>query len=174
MYALILAILLPLVLYICTLAFLPRLRENEIFTLSRNGLGITFIDAFSDCSGLKAHTVLYPEEGKLDINITTVQQVTVVALAGDIDGKTAPQAQEHILPLVEPGGKILLDMSGVVFMSSAGLRMLLATYRQVTGNRGQIALAGLSPEIEDIMSATGFLRFFTTYETVEAGLAALQ
>jgi anti-sigma B factor antagonist len=110
----------------------------------------------------------------MDVNVKTVEQVKVVEIVGDIDGKSAPQAQEQILSVVQAGTKILLDMSRVEYMSSAGLRMLLSTYRQVSSNEGQIVLVGLSEDIKDTMSATGFLRFFTTYETVDAGLVALQ
>lgn len=110
----------------------------------------------------------------MEITSKTIEEVMVIALAGDIDGKTAPEAQEQISPLVRPGSKILLDMSAVDYMSSAGLRVLLATYRQITAGEGSIALVGLSEEIEDTMSVTGFLRFFTTHETVEAGVAAMR
>jgi anti-sigma B factor antagonist len=110
----------------------------------------------------------------MDINVKTVEQVTVVEISGDINGTTASEAQEQILSVIQPGGKILLDMSGVGYMSSAGLRMLLSTYRQVASNNGLIVLVGVCEEIEDAMSATGFLRFFTIYDTAEAGLAALE
>ena len=110
----------------------------------------------------------------MDVTIKTVEEMNVVEIVGDIDGKSAPQAQEQILALIGPGSRILLDMSGVEYMSSAGLRMLLSSYRQVSSNDGQIGLVGLSEDIQDTMSATGFLRFFTTYESVEDGLAALQ
>ena len=110
----------------------------------------------------------------MDMNIKAIKQVTVIEIVGEIDGMIAPEVQQQILPLVQPGSKILLDMNGVPYMSSAGLRMLLSTYRQVSSNQGQLVLVGLSEDIQDTMSATGFLRFFTTHETVEAGLATLQ
>jgi len=110
----------------------------------------------------------------MDINVKTVDQVTVVKIVGDIDGKTASQVQEQVSPLVQPESKILLDMSQVEYMSSAGLRLLLSTYRQVSSNQASIVLAGVNEEIQDTMSATGFLRFFTIHDTVEAGLAALK
>ena len=110
----------------------------------------------------------------MDIHIKTVEQVTVIEIAGDIDGKSAPEVQQQVLSLVKPGGKILLDMTQVGYMSSAGLRMLLATYRQAKSSDGHIVLVGLAEEIKDTMSMTGFLRFFTTHETVEDGLAALK
>ena len=109
----------------------------------------------------------------MEINVKSIGQVTVVEIAGDIDSNTAPQAQEQVLPLVQPGSKMLLDMSGVEYMSSAGLRMLLSMYRQISRGDGSIVLVGLSEEIKDTMSVTGFLNFFTTHDTVDEGLQAL-
>ncbi len=109
----------------------------------------------------------------MEINIKSVEQVTVVEIAGDIDSNTAPQAQERILPLVQPSSKLLLDMSGVEYMSSAGLRVLLSMYRQVSRQNGGMVLVGLAEEIKDTMSITGFLNFFTTRDTVDEGLRAL-
>src|SRR4029450_299109 len=98
----------------------------------------------------------------MEINVKSSAQVTVVELGGDIDSNTAPQAQERILPLGQPAAKILLDMSGVEYMSSAGLRMLLSMYRQVSRQNGGIVLVGLNEEIKDTMAITGFLNFFIT------------
>ena len=109
----------------------------------------------------------------MEINVNPVGQVMVIEIAGEIDSNTAPQAQERILPLVQPGAKILLDMSSVEYMSSAGLRMLLSMYRQITRQNGGLVLVGLAEEIKDTMSITGFLNFFTTRDTVDEGLKAL-
>jgi|SRR5688572_7565071 anti-sigma B factor antagonist len=109
----------------------------------------------------------------MEINVKSIGQVTVVEISGDIDSNTAPQAQEQILPMVQPGSKVLLDMNRVEYMSSAGLRMLLSTYRQISRGNGDIVLVGLSEEIKDTMSVTGFLNFFTTRDTLEEGLQAL-
>ncbi len=110
----------------------------------------------------------------MDISINTLDGITVVELVGDIDGSTAPLAQAQILPLAAPGCRILLDMSKVPYMSSAGLRMLLSTYRQLASKNGHIVLVGLSEEIQDTMSVTGFLKFFTTCSTREAGVETLR
>ena len=109
----------------------------------------------------------------MDVQITTVNDVTVVAIEGELDGKTAPEAQNEVLPLAQPGCKLLIDMSKVPYMSSAGLRMMLLVYRQVTANDGQSVLVGLSEEIEDTMEVTGFLDYFETRDSYEAGLEAL-
>jgi anti-sigma B factor antagonist len=81
--------------------------------------------------------------------------------------------QQQVLPLAQPGAKILLDMTQVPYMSSAGLRMLLSLYRQVAAKDGQLVLVGLVEQIKDTMSITGFLDFFTTCDTLESGLQTL-
>lgn len=105
---------------------------------------------------------------------STIDQVTIVELVGDIDGSTAPKVQEHVQPLAASGGRILMDLTQVPYMSSAGLRMLLSVYRQISSKNGQVILVGLSEEIRDTMSITGFLDFFTTRDTLDSGLEALK
>jgi anti-sigma B factor antagonist len=108
------------------------------------------------------------------VKVSTVGQVHVVALSGELDANTSPVAQQQILPLATSGARILLDMTGVTFMSSAGLRLLLTTYREVAARNGKVAIANLSDELKDTMSATGFLSFFTIHDDVDSGVQALQ
>lgn len=108
-----------------------------------------------------------------EVNISQDDSVTVVELVGELNTTTAPDIQKQILPLAEPGSKILLDMTQVGYMSSAGLRVLLSLYRQISASDGKIVLIGVNEEIENVMSVTGFLSFFTLSESREAGLAAL-
>ena len=110
----------------------------------------------------------------MEINTKTEQDVTVVEITGDIDANTAPTVSEKVLPLATPGSKILMDMTSVPYMSSAGLRSLLSLYRQTQAKDGKVVLVGLSEELQDTMSVTGFLDFFTTAETVDAGMTALK
>jgi len=109
----------------------------------------------------------------VEINNRKVGDVTVVELAGELTALTANEAQGKVLQLVEPKAKMILDMSRVVFMSSAGLRMLLVLYRTISGKGGKILLVGLPEDIRNTMSLTGFLDLFRHYDTLEAGLAEL-
>ena len=108
-----------------------------------------------------------------EISVKQVQLVTVIEMAGDLDRNTAPLVQEQVLLLAQPGNKILMDMTKVPYMSSAGLRLLLSLYRQLSSNDGQLLLVGLAEEIKDTMSITGFLNFFQTSNTIDSGLEAL-
>lgn len=110
----------------------------------------------------------------MDVSSRVVDDATVVTLRGELDGKTAPAVQQQVVVLIPAGGKILLDMAEVGYMSSAGLRMMLLLYRQALSQDSRIALVGLAEEIRDTMSATGFLDFFVVSDTVESGLARLE
>ena len=65
-------------------------------------------------------------------------------------------------------------MTKVNYMSSAGLRTLLLIYRQSTSQSVKIALVGVSEEVKDVMTMTGFVKFFALCDTLEAGLAAVK
>lgn len=84
----------------------------------------------------------------------------VATVTGEIDGKTAPQVQSELLAALQGGNRLVVDMTGVSYLSSAGLRMLLLLYRQVSAKNGKIVLLGVSEEIRDTMAMTGFINFF--------------
>lgn len=110
----------------------------------------------------------------MEIHTKSIADIKMVVIKGDIDANTAPKVTETVLPLVQPESKILVDMTEVPYMSSAGLRSLLSLYRQTTAKDGKIVVVGLSEDILDTMSVTGFLDFFTVCDTVELGLNTLK
>jgi len=82
-------------------------------------------------------------------------------LEGSIDGKTAPEVREQLRPLLAANSKIVLDLTKVDYLSSAGLRLLLLLYRELSARKGKVVLLGVSEDIRTVMSHTGFLNFFT-------------
>ncbi len=109
----------------------------------------------------------------MEIELREEDGVTVATLFGELDGRSAPSVQETLASLPQPGARLLLDMSGVSYISSAGLRALLMLYRQIIGNDGQVVLVGLPESIKDMMAVTGFLDFFAAYDTYGEALSAL-
>lgn len=110
----------------------------------------------------------------MDVTITNKNNTAIAILKGEIDGKTAPDVQAQLAPVIDANNKIVLDMTGVTFLSSAGLRILLLVYRQANAKNGKVALAGLSEQIKDVMSITGFLNYFHVSNTVEEAIQAVQ
>jgi len=110
----------------------------------------------------------------MDIQVKPYGDATVVAANGEVDGSTAPQLQEQVLAVAQPGCRLLLDMTNVAYMSSAGLRVMLLLHRQISSGKGsKVVIVGLNDDIKSTMSATGFLKFFTTADTLDAGKAIL-
>jgi anti-sigma B factor antagonist len=110
----------------------------------------------------------------IQVEVLTRDGMTVVAVAGEIDGGSAPGLQAQILPLLQQDGSLILDLTGVTYMSSAGLRVLLLLYRQAVSRNGRVALAGVAETIRDTMAVTGFLKFFAVADTVDQALTTLR
>jgi anti-sigma B factor antagonist len=92
------------------------------------------------------------------MTVTTVSQlgVTRVQLEGSIDGKTAPQIREELSAVLQQVQKLVIDMSRLDYLSSAGLRLRLLLYREITARNGRLVLLQVSPDIRTVMSHTGF------------------
>lgn len=108
------------------------------------------------------------------LKIETIETVTVIKLIGDIDAKTTPAIQDKVLSVARSNSQVILDLSQVGYMSSAGLRMLLLLYRTAHFSNENLIMVGLTEEIRDTMSITGFLNFFTTSDTIDSALASFQ
>jgi|SRR5690242_20593687 anti-anti-sigma factor len=109
----------------------------------------------------------------MQVKTARTDGVTIVSIDGEIDGRTAPQLEAGLASW--PGrDRVLLDLSGVSYLSSAGLRALLLIHRRVAGeNGGRLVLAGVAPTVVDTMKVTGFLRYFVLLETQADAVAAL-
>ena len=97
------------------------------------------------------------------MKVTVKQEngINVISIEGSIDGRTAPLVKEEIGPTVQAATHVILDMSKVDYLSSAGLRLLLLIYREFAAKKGRLVLLGVSEDIQTVMSHTGFLNFFT-------------
>ncbi|GAB4029221.1 anti-sigma factor antagonist [Spirosoma gilvum] len=110
----------------------------------------------------------------MNVTSSTVESITILEATGSIDSKTAPEFERMALTAIQGQSEVLLDLTNVDFLSSAGLRVLLMIYRQVKAKNGKVVLVGTSEEILDIMANTGFLSFFLTAATLEEGIATLK
>jgi anti-anti-sigma factor len=87
----------------------------------------------------------------------------VIHVEGQIDSKTVTALREFIDTELQDGLSVVLDLSAVPFMSSAGLRTLLTLHRRTQEMGVALALVGIAPEIADTMKVTGFYDYFTIH-----------
>ena len=110
----------------------------------------------------------------MNVTSSIVEDITVIEASGSIDSKTAPEFERAAMAAIQGQNEVIIDLTHVEFLSSAGLRVLLMIYRQVKAKSGSVVLVGTSEEIQDIMANTGFLTFFITADTLQEGLTTLK
>ncbi len=106
----------------------------------------------------------------MEINLKNQQDICIAELTGDIDGQTSSMVQEKLLSLLTFQSRVILNLTEVEYMSSAGLRVLLNLYKQAENQGSKIILIGLSEDVKDVMEVTGFLNFFTLSNNLETAL----
>ncbi|MCE5298808.1 MAG: STAS domain-containing protein [Methanoregulaceae archaeon] len=109
------------------------------------------------------------------MEITTANQQggTVLSVSGRIDTSAAPELEQAITKEIGQGNrKILLDFSGVPYISSGGLRVILATAKKLKQPGDKFGLCSLSPEVFKILSLAGFTSIFSIYPSEGEALAS--
>ncbi|MCU0633072.1 MAG: STAS domain-containing protein [Methanolinea sp.] len=99
----------------------------------------------------------------------------VLSLKGRMDATTSPDAEVQLTRLIEGGDRhIVVDLSELEYISSAGLRVLLAGLKRLKQCGGAMKLAALRPEIQKVFDIAGFNRLFAIYPTLEEALGGGQ
>jgi anti-anti-sigma factor len=92
----------------------------------------------------------------MEINKTQNGDTTTLALSGRLDTETAPQLQAVLLPELETAYTVVLDFSGINYVSSAGLRVLLMGEKSAKAKRRMQQLTNVSADVMDVFEMTGF------------------
>jgi anti-sigma B factor antagonist len=101
-------------------------------------------------------------ESDLQISTQDKKNHTTVKLAGQIDAKAAPNLNHKLQELINQGKtKLILDMGGVDYISSAGIGTFLAITKAVKGQGGQMILAGVIEEVQDVFDLLKIDQVFT-------------
>ena len=98
----------------------------------------------------------------MEIKTVTREGATILHITGRIDTATAPELEQAINKEIGNGNrKILLNFSAVSYISSGGLRVLLATAKKLKNPGDHYALSSLSAEVLKILKLAGFTTIFS-------------
>jgi anti-anti-sigma factor len=101
-----------------------------------------------------------------------IDEITAVSIKGRLDSVTAPEMETHCRALIEKGEtRILIDLDGLEYISSAGLRVLLVIAKSVKAKSGTLVLCRLAPIVREVMEISGFDKIFEMAGTREEALA---
>lgn len=111
----------------------------------------------------------------MDIAVEQQDGAAIVAAAGRLDAAGAPAFEARGKALIQEGARqLLLDMSQVEYISSAGLRSLLVLAKTMKSAGGKMALCQLVPAVSEVMTMSGFDSILTLADDRAAALELIK
>lgn len=109
------------------------------------------------------------------MQIITVEEngILVADLKGKLDTSTAPQAEKEIGKYIIAGRKMVLDLEQTSFVSSAGLRVFLATAKKLMAAGGTLRICGANEVVSEILEISGFTTILDVRSNRAAALEGL-
>lgn len=111
----------------------------------------------------------------ISIQIEEKGEKRVVRLEGRVDASATPVLESKLDELLKAGHvKIAIDFSRVDYISSAGLRFLLAATKKTRAAKGMLVIAAIQDEVMEIIKMAGFERILHIFPNENKALAALE
>lgn len=113
------------------------------------------------------------------MNLPTREQagVLIVSVSGRVDHITSEEFTKSLDPLLDRCTQghpsILLDFSGVDYISSAGLRVLMMASRRAKAQKGVFAIAALQPMVQEVFAISRFNLIVPCYVSIETACKVL-
>ena len=110
----------------------------------------------------------------MEITVRPIDSYDIVIINGRIDSFTAPELSEKLNKITSDNRyKIILDLSDVVFVSSAGLRVFIDIQKICKkNNQGEVILVNIPPRVYETLELAGFTPLFKFYTDVSSAAAA--
>jgi anti-anti-sigma factor len=108
----------------------------------------------------------------MEITETHSLDFTVISVKGRIDSYTAPQFSESLRSLTQEGAnRIILDLSGVSYISSAGLRVLIDIHKTCKRlDSGELILVNVPQRVLETLDLAGFSPLFRFFDNVPSAI----
>jgi len=99
--------------------------------------------------------------------------VSVVSVTDNLDATTSAEAKAYLGAEIAKGHtNLVIDVSGVTYLSSAGLRVILATMHQARSAGGDVRLAGAEGNIKRVVDMAGLAKIMKTFDTADTAVAS--
>lgn len=111
----------------------------------------------------------------MKIEILKDPKATVVQLSGRLNAANVTILEDELQKQLKEGAlRLIIDLEGLEYVSSAGLRVFLLIGKQITEAGSYMALARLNSGIEQVFKISGFLSLFNVFDSIEEALKAPQ
>ncbi len=96
-------------------------------------------------------------------------------IEGRLDAESAPEAETKVKAVLKQGHqRLLFDLSKMEYISSAGLRVILMTVKELRNKQGKVVLCGLTPYVKEIFDVSNFSSIIPITDSVETGLQQMR
>jgi anti-anti-sigma factor len=112
----------------------------------------------------------------MNVSSRRFANAVAVHVAGRLDQDTCEAFRGQLMQFVESaadGGAIVLDLSALEYVSSAGLRCFMLASRQAKAQHGRIFVAALQPMVAEIFQISHFNLVFQVFPTMREAMAAV-
>jgi anti-anti-sigma factor len=107
----------------------------------------------------------------MEIQTRKEKAAVVVSVKGRMDAVTAPEFDKNMIDLISKGEKaFVVNLGELDYMSSAGLRSILALAKKLKEREGKIIFAGLRGPVEEVFKISGFSSMFKIFDSEESAL----
>ena len=108
----------------------------------------------------------------MEINKREESGVLIIKIDGRVDAANAPVAEGEINKALEGDrNRLLFDLSGLEYLSSGGLRVILGAAKEIKRREGKVALAALKEYVYEIFEISGFNAMIPIKDSLEEGLS---
>ena len=91
----------------------------------------------------------------MTINVERDFELVTLEITGRLDTTTAPNLESAINELSQDTKELIFDMSGVEYISSAGIRVLLGAYKKMNSNQGRARIEKVNDMVREVFEMTG-------------------
>ena len=110
----------------------------------------------------------------MEISQEELNGVVSVKMSGRLDAASAPDAEKVFEEIQDAGKlKVLLDMSGLEYISSVGLRAILTLVKELGLKGGKVVLCRLTDYVKEIFEVSGFTAIIPIADSIDSGLRNL-
>lgn len=103
----------------------------------------------------------------------SVGDVVVVAADGRLDSNTSGPLEEILSERARSRPALIVDLTAVAYVSSAGLRVLLKAAKLTKAGKNRLALVGLAAPVKEVFDISGFTPIFQIFDDLDTAVAAL-
>jgi len=110
----------------------------------------------------------------MEINQRDIGDIRIFSISGNLDTTTSPDAEKEIMECIKDGGtKIVVCLKETAYISSSGLRVMLATAKKLKGI-GELRISDLNDMVEEVFDISGFSTILNVDPTEEDSIAAIK